>query len=230
MMEFLAAGAAALWLGILTSISPCPLASNLAAVSFVGNRVGEPRRVILAGLAYSLGRALAYVVIAAAVVSSLLSVPAVAFFLQQRVNQVLGPLLVLVGLVMLGWNLFPWFSGREAGRLAHRLAGGGLLGAAGLGALFALSFCPVSAGLFFGGLLPLAAANGSPILIPAIYGLGTGLPVLALAVLLAFGAGGLGRWFNSISRFESIAARITGVLFVLVGIYLILTHLLGVEL
>ena len=229
MTELLAAGASALWLGILTSISPCPLASNIAAVSYVGRRVGAPHRVVLAGLAYSLGRAVTYVVIAAVVVASLLSLPSVSFFLQQRMNQVLGPVLIVAGMLMIGWLRLPGFKGHSTGALENRLAGAGIPGAAALGAIFALSFCPVSAGLFFGGLLPLAAGSHSPLLLPAIYGLGTGLPVVALAALLALGAGGIGRAFDALSRFERVATRVTGGVFVLAGIYLILTHIVGLS-
>jgi len=229
MTEFLAAGASALWLGILTSISPCPLASNIAAVSYVGRRVAAPHRVLLAGLAYSLGRAVTYVVIAAVVVASLLSVPSVSFFLQQRMNQVLGPVLIVTGLVMIGWLRLPGFTGHAAGAFEQRLAGAGIPGAAGLGAIFALSFCPVSAGLFFGGLLPLATGSHSRLLLPAIYGLGTGLPVVALAVLLAVGAGGIGRAFDAVTRFERVATRVTGGVFLLAGVYLVLTHIVGLS-
>ncbi len=227
MTEALAVTLSALWLGILTSISPCPLASNVAAVSYVGRRVGAPYRVILAGAAYCLGRALTYVLVAAVVVTSLLSVPAVSFFLQRRMNQVLGPLLIAVGLLMLGWIRLPWFHGRTAGALEEKLAGAGIPGAAGLGVIFALSFCPVSAGLFFGGLLPLATGAGSRLLLPAIYGVGTGLPVIALAVLLAVSAGGIGRAFDALARCERVATRVTGAVFILAGIYLVLTHLMG---
>lgn len=228
MPKVLAGIGTALWLGILTSISPCPLASNIAAVSYVGRRVGAPRRVLLAGVAYSLGRALTYVVVAVVVVTSLLSVPSVSFFLQQRMNQVLGPVLIFAGLVMLGWLRLSWFGGRSAGALERRLAGAGIPGAAGLGAIFALSFCPVSAGLFFGGLLPLATGSQSRLLLPAIYGIGTGLPVVAVAAVLAFGAGGIGRAFDVLTRFERVAMRGTGGVFVLAGIYLVLTHIVGV--
>jgi len=227
--EALAALGTALWLGILTSISPCPLASNIAAVSYVSRGVSAPRRVLLAGLAYSAGRALTYVLVAALVVTSLLSVPSVSFFLQQRMNQLLGPALVLAGIVMLGWLPVPWPSGRAAGPLEHRLAGGGVLGAAGLGAVFALSFCPVSAGLFFGGLLPLATGTGSRFVLPAVYGLGTGLPVVVLAALLAFGIGGIGRVFDALTRFERVARTITAVVFVLAGAWLVVTHVFGVS-
>jgi cytochrome c biogenesis protein CcdA len=230
MTEFLAAGVSALWLGILTSISPCPLASNIAAVSYVGRRVGTPHRVVLAGVAYSLGRALTYVLVASVVVASLLSVPSVSLFLQQRMNQLLGPVLIATGLVMLGWLRLPGFKGRAAWALEQRLGGAGIPGAAGLGVVFALSFCPVSAGLFFGGLLPLATSSGSPIVLPAIYGLGTGLPVVAVATLLAFGAGGIGRAFDAVTRFERVAMQVTGGVFVLAGLYLVLTHIVGLSL
>jgi len=228
MTEVLAGIGSALWLGILTSISPCPLASNIAAVSYVGRRVGAPSRVLLAGVAYSLGRALTYVAVAAVVVTSLLSVPRVSFFLQQRMNQVLGPVLILAGIVMLGRLRLPWFAGRSTGVLEQRLAGAGAPGALGLGVIFALSFCPVSAGLFFGALLPLATTTQSRVVLPAIFGLGTGLPVIALAALLAFGAGGIGRAFDVLTRFERVAMRGTGGVFVLAGIYLVLTHIIGV--
>ncbi len=227
MTEYLAAGLSALWLGILTSISPCPLASNIAAVSYVGRSVGTPHRVILAGVAYSLGRALTYVLVAAVVVTSLLSIPSVSFFLQRRMNQVLGPVLIVAGLLMLGWLRLPWFRGRAVGALERQLAGAGVPGAAGLGVIFALSFCPVSAGLFFGGLLPLATGSGSRFVLPAIYGLGTGLPVVAFAVLLALGVGGIGRAFHALARFERVATRVTGGVFVLAGLYLVLTHIVG---
>lgn len=230
MIEALAALGTALWLGILTSISPCPLASNIAAVSYVGRRVGSPLRVLLAGVAYSAGRALTYMLVAAAVVTSLLSVPTVSFFLQRRLNELLGPVLVAVGLILLGLLRVPGFHGRSPGTVEHRLAGAGIPGAAGLGALFALSFCPVSAGLFFGGLLPLATGTGSRLVLPAVYGLGTGLPVAVLATLLAAGAGGIARVLDSLGRVERVTSRVTGGVFVLAGLYLLLTHVFGFQL
>jgi len=229
MSEVLAGVGSALWLGILTSISPCPLASNIAAVSYVGRRVGAPHRVLLAGVAYSLGRALTYVLVGWLVVTSILSVPGVSFFLQQRMNQILGPLLVLIGFGILGRLPLRLPATRFGERLRERVAGHGVLGASALGALFALSFCPVSAGLFFGGLIPLAMGANSRLVLPAVYGLGTGLPVALIAVLIAFGAGGVARTFHALTGFERIARTLTGVIFIGAGGYLILTHLLGVS-
>jgi cytochrome c biogenesis protein CcdA len=229
MTEVLAGLASALWLGVLTSISPCPLASNVAAVSYVGRQAGDPRRVLLAGLAYSAGRAVTYVLVGTLVVTSILSIPSVSFFLQQRMNQILGPLLLLIGAGILGWIPVRLPSTSFGENLRFRLAARGLLGAGALGILFALSFCPVSAGLFFGGLIPLATNANSRVLLPAVYGLGTGLPVVVFAVLIALGARGVAKAFDALSGFERVARIATGVIFLAAGTYLSLTHLLGVS-
>ncbi|MGW8258007.1 MAG: hypothetical protein ACWGMZ_11015, partial [Thermoguttaceae bacterium] len=56
MEEFIFFGVlSALWLGILTSISPCPLATNIAAISYIGRRVDSSKQVFLTGLVYTLG-------------------------------------------------------------------------------------------------------------------------------------------------------------------------------
>jgi cytochrome c biogenesis protein CcdA len=230
MSELFVSLGSALWLGILTSISPCPLASNVAAISYVGRGVGRPRRVLLAGLLYSLGRALAYVLLGMLVVSSLLSVPSVSFFLQERMNQVLGPLLIVIGIGLVGWLRLPLPSWNWSQKIQQRAASSGVAGAGLLGILFALSFCPVSAGLFFGALVPLAVQAHSRVAVPAIYGLGTGLPVVVFAVLLVMGAQWIGRAFQVMTRIERAARPVTGGIFILAGLYLTLTHVLGLSL
>jgi len=228
--EIIVAAGTAVWLGILTSISPCPLASNVAAITYVGRSVGSPRRVLLAGLLYSLGRALTYVLVGALVVSSVLSIPSVSFFLQRRMNQILGPLLIIIGIgILLRLRLpMPSWGGGES--LRQRAARSGVAGAGLLGMLFALSFCPVSAGLFFGALIPLAVNAGSRVLLPAVYGIGTGLPVVAFAVLLVLGAQGIGRAFNALTKIERAVRPVTGAVFVAAGVYLTVTHIFGVSL
>lgn len=109
------------------------------------------------------------------------------------------------------------------------VAGRGVLGAGALGILFALSFCPVSAGLFFGGLIPLAISAHSRVVLPAVYGVGTGLPVVLFAVLIAVGACGVARAFHALTGFERVTRVLTSVIFIGAGVYLILTHLLGVS-
>ena len=220
--------ASALWLGILTSISPCPLATNIAAVSFIGRRVGSPRSALAAGASYALGRVATYVLLAALLVTSLLRTPTVSGLLQKYANKALGPLLILVGMVLLDLFALPSFGEGVRERLQRKAEGTGALGALVLGVAFALSFCPVSAALFFGSLVPLAAAHGSFVAMPALYGLGTGLPVLGFAFLLVFGANRLGRAFDRVATFEWWARRVTGVVFVGVGIYYSLVFIFGV--
>jgi cytochrome c biogenesis protein CcdA len=209
----------ALWLGILTSISPCPLATNIAAVSYVGRQVGSNRAVLLSGGLYTAGRALAYAVLGAAAVWSLMSMVAVSSFLQGGFRRALGPLLIVVGLMLLG-ALKLHVPGRGVSEgLQRRVDRSGILGAGLLGIVFALSFCPVSAGLFFGSLVPLAADQESPFLLPILYGIGTALPVAAFAILIAVGARWLGEVLDRVQAFEVWARRATAVIFIGVGVY-----------
>jgi len=209
----------ALWLGILTSISPCPLATNIAAVSYVGRSVGRPRAVLLAGGLYAAGRTLAYLVLGAGAVWSLMSVVSVSGFLQGTFHRLLGPLLVAVGLLLLGAVKLRLPGVGVSDGLRGRVDRWGVWGAGLLGIVFALSFCPVSAGLFFATLVPLAVDRGSPLLLPAVYGVGTALPVVAFALVLAGGAGWVGRALDRVQSFETWARRITGVVFIAAGIY-----------
>ncbi|MGR0482314.1 MAG: aromatic aminobenezylarsenical efflux permease ArsG family transporter [Candidatus Electronema sp. V4] len=212
--------ASAFWLGILTSISPCPLTTNIAAISYVGRRVGRPASVLQAGLLYTAGRALAYLLLGVLLVSSLLSAPSLSQMLQKHMNMALGPVLIVVGLILLEVIRLP--AGKGGGlsaALQNKADSLGIGGAGLLGMVFALSFCPTSAALFFGSLLPLAVQQQSGLLIPGIYGLATGLPVLLFALLLAFGANKVAQAFNRITTFERWARRLTGVLFLAVGGY-----------
>lgn len=215
----LLASTGALWLGLLTSISPCPLAANIAAMSYVGREVGSRRRTLVAGLLYTAGRSLAYAGLAALLVGGLLAVPDVALFLQTRTNRFLGPLLVLVGLVLLELVPLPAFGGRLSDHAAEPLARAGLVGALPLGAVLALAFCPVSAGLFFGGLLPLAVEHRSPLWLPTLYGLGTGLPVVVFAVALTSGLAWVGSAFGRLQAVELWARRATAATILAVGLY-----------
>ena len=209
----------ALWLGILTSISPCPLSTNIVAVSYVGRRVGSRRSVLLAGALYTFGRSAAYVALGAASVWSLMSMVTVSTFLQGTFHRLLGPMLILVGLLLLGIFEFalPNFAASEG--VQKRVDRAGIWGAGLLGIVFALSFCPVSAGLFFGSLVPLAVDQKSPLLLPFVYGVGTALPVAVFAVLLATGAGWLGAALDRVQVFELWARRVTAIVFIVVGIY-----------
>jgi cytochrome c biogenesis protein CcdA len=220
----------ALWLGLLTSLSPCPLATNIAAISYVGKRVDSPTRVLSAGLTYTLGRTVSYVSLALILVKSLLSMSAVSMFLQQNLNRALGPLLLVVGLLLLDVLPWPWIGGRSRifERIQTKADGLGLWGAGLLGVVFALSFCPVSAALFLGSLVPLAVKHESPVLLPLVYGVGTALPVVAFSVILAFAANRLSRAFNALTVIERWMRRITAAVFIVVGGHFCLVYLLGV--
>jgi len=170
------------------------------------------------------------VLVGALVVSSVLSIPSVSFFLQERMNQILGPLLILIGIGIMGWLRLPLPTWNVSQAIQQRTARSGLAGAGLLGVLFALSFCPVSAGLFFGALIPLAVNSNSRVLLPAVYGIGTGLPVVVFAVLLAMGAQWIGRAFSALTKVEKAARPVTGAVFILAGLYLTVIHIFGVNL
>lgn len=223
----LAIGSAA-WLGILTSISPCPLATNIAAISFIGRRVGNPKAVAATGLLYTLGRSLAYVVLAAILVSTLLSAPAVSHALQKYMNKILGPILVLVGMLLLELIQIKVPGGGACEKMSKRVEGWGIWGGFALGVVFAMSFCPASAGLYFGSLIPLSVKYESSILLPLLFGVGTALPVFAFAILIALGTQAVGRAYERITQFEWWARRITGVLFIGIGLYFCLAFIFRV--
>jgi cytochrome c-type biogenesis protein len=229
--EALISAGSAVWLGILTSISPCPLATNVAAISYLGRRVDSPRHVLVGGLLYTVGRTVAYVALGFVCVMGLLSMPEVSRFLQRHMNRILGPVLIVAGVFLLEVirPVLPGL-GKRGEKLRERLQSKGVWGAAPLGALFALSFCPASAALFFGSLVPLAVRFDSPVLFPTLYGAGTALPVVAFAVLVAFGARFVARAFDRLAVVERWARRLTGVVFVVVGIYMTVIYTLGIQL
>ncbi|MBU4306130.1 MAG: sulfite exporter TauE/SafE family protein [Candidatus Omnitrophica bacterium] len=219
MMEILIGIGTALWLGILTSISPCPLATNIAAVSFLSKKITHPAMVFICGLAYTLGRMFAYAVLGWIIISSLLSVPQAAQFLQKYLVKALGPLLIVTGLFLLELISIrlPGISLSE--KHHNKLVESGAPGAFVLGLVFALAFCPVSAALFFGSLIPLALNSKAGALLPLIYGIGTGIPVFMFAIAIALGMTSLSHWFRKITRLEYYTRRITGAIFILVGLY-----------
>jgi len=219
MTEILLSLVSALWLGILTSISPCPLASNVAAISFLSKKITHPALVFISGLAYTLGRMVSYAILGWIIVSSILSVPQVAQFLQKYMGKALGPLLVLTGLILLEIITIRLPGVPLSQKHHNKLAESGAPGAFLLGFIFALAFCPISAALFFGSLIPLAIKSKGGIVLPFIYGIGTGLPVLVFAIAIALGVTSLSHWFNKLTRLEYYTRKITGIVFILVGLY-----------
>jgi cytochrome c-type biogenesis protein len=208
-----------IWLGILTSISPCPLATNVAATTYIGKQINSKYATVLAAMAYTIGRTLSYMIISILIVAGLISIPGVSFFLQNHMNQILGPLLFVTGLFIL--DLIPLklpnFS-FNAGML-QKLGDSGLMGAVALGVLFALSFCPVSAALFFGSVIPLSLKFQSRLMLPFFYGVGTAAPVFLFALIIAYSSRIAGKFFNRLTVAERWLRRITGIFFIVIGVY-----------
>ena len=219
MTEFSIAAFSALWLGILTSISPCPLATNIAAISYIGGRVESTRQVLIAGLLYTLGRVAVYVGLAFVLVHTMLSVPQVSMFLQKYMHMLVGPLLILVAMFLLKLIQFNFGGGGVSEGLKKRVDALGVWGALLLGIVFALAFCPTSAALFFGNVMASIGAE-STLILPLLYGIGTALPVIVFAVLIAVSSQKLGRAFGAVSQVEWWARMVTGTVMMLVGIYL----------
>lgn len=219
---------AAGWLGLLCAVSPCPLATNIAALGFIARQPGKGRTVFLSGLLYTLGRTLTYVLIGAFLYGAMEAAPNVSMSLQRVMNLILGPLLILVAMVLLKLIVLPLPAMGNGSRLEQLVRRGGLLGAGLLGILFALTFCPTSAALFFGGLLPMMAASDNPMPLSVAFGLMTGLPVFAFALLLAFGTRRVGVLYGCLAQIERWAGRVTGIVFLVVGIYFTLTMTLKV--
>ena len=237
-MVLWAALAAAFGLGLLTAISPCPMATNIAAVSFLSRGAGHPRKVLLSGLTYTLGRTVVYVGLGVLILVVLrmswagggdgAAGASVSRFLQKYGGMVLGPALIVAGLLLAGFLTVSASLNLGGQGLQQRASAGGAKWAFVLGVLFALSFCPISATIFFGSMVTLSTQNRSPVLLPAAFGVATALPVIVFAFLVAFAGRLVGGAFNRMTQIDRWLRRITGVVFIVAGIYYALMHVRGV--
>ena len=210
----------AFWLGVLTSVSPCPMATNIAAISYLARHSQSRALQLLSGLLYALGRALAYTLVGALITRGMRSAPVLSIFLQKHHGQLMGPMLILVGMILLGLLPgLPSFGG--SGKLGMKVANLGVVGAGLLGFLFALAFCPVSAALFFGSLLPVAVHQESTWLLPAVFGIGSALPVLIFGILLTVARQSATKAFSRLQQCDRWLLPVTGWLLVAVGLFLI---------
>ena len=201
------------------------MATNIAAISFIGRRVGSPAKVLLTGVLYTAGRALTYVVLGVLLTASILSASSLSHVLQKYMNKLLGPILVVVGMILLNLIQMKTSGMGISDKLQKRIEIWGMWGALLLGIIFAASFCPISAALFFGSLLATAIRVESFALVPLFYGIGTALPVLGFSFIIAVGGKSLGSALNRLTAFEKWARNITGAIFVLVGIYYSLRYI-----
>ncbi len=213
---------AAFFIGLMTAISPCPMATNITAIAYASKKIDNSKHTIMVGFFYTLGRMLTYVLIASAIVWFGLNTQSIALTLQKYGDKILGPLLLIVGIIMLDVIKINFFkSSDKLNKLKEKLAGKGFLGSFLLGVIFALAFCPFSAVLFFGMLIPIALKAGDGIIIPSVFAFATGLPVIIFSFILVYSVSKLGKIMNKIGTFEKWMRKIVAIIFILAGLYYI---------
>lgn len=216
---------AAFALGLLTAVSPCPLATNITATAYIAKTINSKYKVILSGLLYTFGRVFSYTVIGAFIYFGL-SKFQVAKLFQGNGEKFIGPLMIIIGLILLDIIKFNFLSnGNLTEKFLEKLKDKGLLGSFLLGALFALAFCPYSGALFFGMLIPMTLSANEGLALPIIFSLGTGLPVLFFAFVIALSLEKLGAYFHAIRKVEKIMRVIAGLTFLFTGLYYINIYL-----
>ena len=207
-------------IGILTSISPCPLATNITAIAYISKDIKTPRHTLLNGLFYTLGRAISYTILASLIYFGLSSFQIARIF-QGWGDKILGPILIVIGLIMFGIIKinFNNNSGEKIEKIKFWLSQKGYIGSLFLGVLFALAFCPYSGVLFFGVLIPLVLKSTESLLLPSLFALGTGLPVIVFSFLIAFSMQKLSQAFRVVQKVEKIMRYAVATIFLGMGIY-----------
>lgn len=213
----------ALLLGLMTAISPCPLATNITAIGFIGRELESRKRVFLSGVIYTLGRSVSYTLLALVIIIGADQFSISGFF-QRYGEKAIGPLLIVIGLFMLDIFKFPSFR-RFLNRGGEDFKGG-YLAVFTLGLIYALAFCPYSGVLYFGLLIPLTISSSEGLILPVVFAIATGIPVIIFSWLLAYAVSGVGRLYKGIKVFEKWFRRIIAILFIATGIYYIITTLL----
>jgi cytochrome c biogenesis protein CcdA len=210
----------AMILGLMTAISPCPLATNITAIGYISRNLENRRAVFVNGLLYTLGRVISYTVLGVVIFLGAETFDVSRLF-QGWGERLLGPLLILIGVFMLDliplrFSLLDRFTSAAGER-----SGSGSFGALLLGMIFALAFCPYSGVLYFVMLIPMSVAGADGLYLPAVFAVATGLPVIVAAWLIAFTVSGVGAFYKRLRSFERWFRRVVAVIFILTGIYLI---------
>lgn len=211
-------------LGLMTAISPCPLATNITAIGFISKDIVSRKKVFYNGLVYTLGRAVTYTVIGLLFFFGAGEMK-ISRFLQQWGEMLMGPLLIVIGLFMIGAFNFVRIPGMGSfTQKVENNASKGLWGVLLLGIVFALAFCPYSGVLYFGILIPMTISSASGLYLPFVFAVATGVPVILFAWLIAFSVGSIGGVYNKMKSFELWFRRVVSVLFITVGIYYMVTR------
>lgn len=211
-------------LGIMTAISPCPLAMNITAIGYISKDIENKKKIFFNGLWYTVGRAISYTALGLVLFMGANTFKLARFF-QLHGEKLLGPLLIIVGILMFDFiriNL-PAFS-KLTDRMQNRDRKSNGWSALLLGIIFALAFCPYSAVLYFGMLIPITISSPSGLFLPLVYAIATGLPVIIIAWLLAFSLSSVGGFYNKIKMFEKWFRRIVAVIFIGVGCYYVVIY------
>ena len=212
-------------LGLMTAISPCPLATNITATAYLSKDIGIKKRVLFNGLFYTLGRMFSYTALGMLFFFGA-SQFKIAGILQNVGGIWLGVALLVIGIFMLDIIKLN-MPGVEklTEKLDNKKGKKTYWDAFLLGLLFALAFCPYSGMLYFGGLIPMTIASASGMLLPPIFAIATGLPVIIIAWLIAYSVSNIGRFYNSMNSFQKWFKRVVAAVFIIVGIYYIIISL-----
>jgi cytochrome c biogenesis protein CcdA len=214
---------AAFFIGLLMTFSPCPLATNITAIAFISKKIGDSRHTLLVGTLYALGRMAAYIGLTALIVYAGLNIQAISFFLQEYGEKLIGPFLVIMGILMLEVVDIPLPGGHGwLQKLETNLAERGYIGGFLLGVIFALALCPFSAVLFFGMLIPIALKTGDAIFVPAVFAIATALPVIIISLVLVQGVNRVSGMMAMVKKMEKGVKWAVAAIFIVVGIYYIL--------
>lgn len=211
----------ALVLGLMTAISPCPLATNITAIGYVSKDIGDSHKVFVNGMLYTLGRSFSYTALAFIIYLGADQFKFSGFF-QKYGEKFIGPLLVIIGIFMLdlirinlpGVNIL-------SSKLENR-SGRGYIYPVLLGMIFALAFCPYSGVLYFGMLIPMTVASSSGLYLPILFAVATGVPVIIFAWIIAYSFNATGTFYNRVRSFEKGFRKLVAVLFILIGTYYII--------
>ncbi|OPY43899.1 MAG: hypothetical protein A4E42_01171 [Methanoregulaceae archaeon PtaU1.Bin222] len=211
---------AAFFIGLMMTFSPCPLATNITAIAFISKKIGDSRHTLLVGTLYSLGRMAAYIGLTALIVYAGLNIQAISFFLQEYGEKLIGPFLVVMGILILEIvDIWLPSGGGWLQKLELSLGKKGYLGGFLLGFVFALALCPFSAVLFFGMLIPIALNTGDAIIIPAVFAIATALPVIIISFVLVRGVNQLTAMMATVQKMEKWVKRIVAAVFIIIGVY-----------
>lgn len=208
----------ALLFGLIGATSPCQLTTNAGALAYVARQAVGRRGVAGSALAYLAGKMLAYTLLGVVVIVAGRQVAQSSIPVIVVVRKALGPLMLVLGLYLLGVLPLRFSLGQGLAEWAEDRAGPGAGGAFLLGVAFSLAFCPTLFLLFFGLTIPLALQSPLGVFYPGVFALGTTLPLLGLAGLLSAGVGATRGYLAGARRVDAWLRPAAAVVLLLAGL------------